>query len=289
MPLLLRPTNRKIRVFVGLTLAVLLAVQCVPSEAFRKEADVAVIEGQPISNLSVKQLAQIELWAGSDHIALLQHCLERYERTVRDYTCTFIKQELINSRTGKQQTIAVKFRQQPFSVAMAWQVNPPQGDRVLFVEGRYQNQMLVRPSANWQRMIVPSALRPPGGEEAMQNTLRPVTQFGFERSLRSLMDVYRLAASRGELKQESGGYARLADRPAIVLIRTLPERPEYRSAAARTVLYIDLEYLVPVRMEAYNWDGTQQCAYSYTDVQFNVGLSDDHFQPKANDMVPPKL
>ena len=59
-----------------------------------------------------------------------------------------------------------------FSVAMAWTQNAPLGDRVLYVEGKYDNKMMVRPKAPFLQAITGgSVLRKPDGPEAMRNTL----------------------------------------------------------------------------------------------------------------------
>jgi hypothetical protein len=134
---------------------------------------------------------QLEKLSSSDHVALLESCLSHYRPRVKDYTCTFSKQERMDGRLGARQLIDVRFREDPFSVAMTWRENPPRGDRVLYVEGRWDGKMLVRPTGVLARAIVPVAVRDPDGKEAMAETRRPVTMFGFKRSLQSLLDVYR--------------------------------------------------------------------------------------------------
>ena len=129
----------------------------------------------------------------------------------------------------------------------------------------------------------------------MKSTLRPVNLFGFKRGMQSLLDVYRLAAERGELKQAFGGYAEVAGRKTIVLVRYLPDTEEYRrTAAPLTNIYIDLDYLVPIMIEGTEHDWPRPngngllCRYVYEDVKFNVGLTEDHFRPAAWDLVEPR-
>ncbi len=67
---------------------------------------------------------QITNLAENDHIALLEMAVDRYDRTIRDYSGTFIKQERIKGELGPVQVIAFKFRQEPFSLFMEWKENP---------------------------------------------------------------------------------------------------------------------------------------------------------------------
>lgn len=289
-------TNRRVRLLVGLMLVVLFLLHCTRGGADREPLLMAIaIDGRQVGGASGGVRERIERLAKTDHIALLELCIRNYDARFRDYTCTLIKQERMNGRLGKQQRVAVKFRESPFSVGMRWLKNAGRGDRVLFIEGKYGNNMLVRPTGMVARMLVPTASRRPDGPAARKGTLRPVNLFGFKRGTRSLLDVYRLARERGELKQAFGGYAEVAGRKTIVLVRHLPDTEEYRrTAAPLTKIYIDLDYLVPIMIEGTEHDGPGPsgkgllCRYVYEDVKFNVGLTEDHFRLAAWDLVAPR-
>lgn len=288
MGLLLRPTNRHVRILVGLLLAGLFAIQCTRTEAFKESAGVVAVDGKAVGKTPTDSLSTIDRLAKSDHIALLEMCLKNYQANYYDYTCTFTKQEVIQGAARAQQEMAVKFMGKPFSVAMAWQKNPPAGDRMVYVEGRYNNQMLVRPTSALARMVVPSALRAPDDSEAMKVTLRPVNMFGFERSLGSLLDIYRIAKKSGELREEFGDYAQVNGRKTVVLVRYLPDKPCYVTAACKTVIFIDTDYLVPLRIEGYDAAGKPTSVYNFSAVKFNVGLTKADFTPEANEIKPPQ-
>ncbi|RPI58599.1 MAG: DUF1571 domain-containing protein, partial [Planctomycetaceae bacterium] len=205
------------------------------------------------------------------------------------YTCTFVKQEVIKGVTKPEQEMTAKFMGDPYSVALTWTKNPPTGDKVLYVEGKNNNQMIVRPANAFLRKLVNGAvLRQPDGAEAMNTTLRPVNMFGFERSIKSLLEIYALAQKQNELKQSCDGMAKVGDRQALVLVRLLPDKPEYASAAVKTLIYIDTEYLVPIRIEGYDADGKPNSVYTSSNIKFNLGLTEADFLPEANDMVQPK-
>ena len=272
------------RAIVALLLAGLFCVQCTRSEAFRQSDLVVAVSGKSFGANAPHVLRKVQDLARNDHVGLLEYCLENYQGRYSNYTCTFIKQERINGLSGGRQEISVKFMDHPYSVAMAWTPETaPVADRVIYVEGRHNNQMLVRPKG-FLGALVGTVLRKPDGPDVMRNTLRPVNMFGFKRTLQRLLKVYRQAQRNGDLKEAFGGYAEVAGRKAIVLVRYLPAKNNY--PAHKVITYIDLEYLLPIAVEAYDWDDQLCSRYIYKDVRFNIALEVDDFLPEANGMKP---
>lgn len=282
---MLRPTNRRVRILVGLLLAGLFSVQCTRTVAWRDSDVATAVDGKVVGENSPDTLREIDRLARTDHAALLSYCLENARGRYRDYTCNFVKQERIGGRLRDPEHIDVKFLSEPFSVSMRWTENPPLADRMIYVEDRYDGQMLVRPTG-LLGSIVGTVTRDPEGDEVKRNTLRPVTMFGFVNAMENLLEVYEQAREAGELREEFGGYAQIDGRETVKLIRYLPPSDEY--PAYRTDVYIDLEYLVPICIEGRNWDNELSSRYLYTDVQFNVGLTPDDFQPRTLGMEPPQ-
>jgi len=290
---ILHPTNRRVRIFVGILLAGLFCIQCTQP---------VTGGGSKLDKTSTATAGEkLEKLAKEDHIAFLEMCLKNYEKNYRDYTCTLIKQEIIRGTQKPEQWMQVKFTEKPFSVAMRWldktpagalddgkvkKLYVPMGDRILYIEGKYDNKMVIRISNPLLRGLLGTQKRPPDGTDAMKNTLRPVSLFGFKRGLTNLLDVYKAAKKKGHLKEEFGGYVNVAGRDAIVLVRYLPAKENY--PAKRTEICIDLETLVPIRIRGFDWDGQCTSRYIYKDVEFNVGLDETAFTPKANDIADPK-
>jgi hypothetical protein len=285
---ILGPSNRKVRILVGLVLLGLVGIQCVsPSES--TVSTVAIANNGPQSHAEV--LDHLRDLAKKDHVAALQYCLDNY-RTYpnRDFTCTFIKQERLGGKVDPEQTVSVKHRTQPFSVAMAWTKNAPKGDRVLYVEGLYDNKMLVRPTNPIARALVGGMVtRAPDGEEAMASTLRPVNLFGFERGIKSLIDVYQQAKKAGDLREAVAQDSNVLGRKTIVLVRYLPEGKDY--PAYQSNIYIDQELLLPIMVEGCGPRGLQDdfiCRYLYKDLDFKAKFTDADFLPEKNDLKTPQ-
>jgi hypothetical protein len=268
-------------VLAAILLPAFFCVQCV-SEAVSPTVEL----GPLATGAADPAVARLRDLARTGHIEFLEHCLKNCRERYKDYRCTVTKQERIDGRVWAEQEIAVKFRESPFSVAMEWVRNPDLSDRALYVEGRYGNQMIVRPIPFLRPIWGQSFRRDPNAADVRQRTLRTVDQFGFERGLTALLDVYRLAKRNGELKEEMGPDANVQGRKAFVLFRILPERQEYQ--ARRMIAYIDQEWLVPILVEARGWQGEEFLArYHYKDVKFNVGLTDEDFLPEKNELPMP--
>lgn len=300
----LKPTNRRVRLLVGLLLAGMLVLQVSQSVATHETATVTIVnvQGDSVATSDLSLLQRVEALAETDHLALLRLCKQTHQQRelLGGYTCTFIKQERIRGDLGDEQHIDVKFRPRPFSVAMHWTQNAPTGDAILYVQGQYQNdegqsQMLVRPASTFlQKLTGGSVLRLPDGKDAMKNTLRPCTQFGFTNGIDSLIEVYELARQRGESEERFGTvdpdtgqtirHAQVGGRDCVILERILPYREDVDYPAARTLVFIDIDRLLPLRVIGYDWQGRLSCNYEYHDVNFDVALSEQDFTPQANNI-----
>jgi hypothetical protein len=216
--------------------------------------------------------------AESDPVGLLQLVLKNYDAKIKDYTGTFYKTERLRGKLGKEQVIQFKFKDKPFSVFMKWEKNAGGADKLLYVKGQNDNQMVVHPTGLlwWIR----SVRRDPNGPDAMKATLNPCTAFGVANMTRRMLKVYEEAKKTGDLTTKYLGLSKVDGRKCVKMERLLPAKKEYPHA--RIIVQIDLGYLVPVALECYDWDGKLVSRYMYTDLKFNVGLKEKDFTPKAN-------
>jgi hypothetical protein len=275
---LLRPTNRRVRGLVGCLLVGLFCLQCIPTGQRDRGNTLIAMDQGANPGWATEKLVHL---AKTDHIALLTYCQDHCARQYRNYTCTLLKQERIKGALGKEQEVQVKFMDSPFSVAMNWVRNAPIGDTILYVEGKHGDKMIVRPKSGLLRILTGgSVFRKPDGADAMKNTLRPVSLFGFHRGMRELLKVYIAAREAGDLDARFGGFAEVAGRKTIVLERYLPPKDDY--PAWKTLIHIDPEYLVPICIEGFDWDERLSSRYIYRDIRFDVNLTEDDFLPEAN-------
>jgi len=285
-----------LRQLAGTLLAVLLLAACMclgrgcagaEGQVILPPSSVAIAADDPVDETDLARLAR------TDQTALLEMCLTRYdELPVTDYTCTLTRQEVLRGRTQPRQQGLVKFRDQPLSVAIHWTVNPPGGDRVVYVEGLYANddgvsRMVVRP-AGWAVQLATggSVLREPTAKDVLDKTLRPITDFGFRNALVSILRVGREGDRIGAIRREFEGAADVGGRPCLALMRAIDE-PWRDDIPHRTRIFIDRDLLLPIRLEGYDGDGELMWEYQFDDVRLNVGLGDEDFTPEANGIAPP--
>jgi hypothetical protein len=287
---LLRPTNRSKRLLVGLFLGVLFCIQCTQDMQANKPGtgiSAVVREGKVLAAGSSDLAATVDKLAKTDHVGLLKFCQDNYQKRYSDYTCTFVKQETIRGRLGKEQMTAVKFMERPFSVVMTWTANRPSpADRVLFVDGKYDGKVLCRPVGVLGAFG--TQVRDPWGDDAKVHSLKPITEFGIAKMTQSLIDVYEVARKLGDSTEEFGGYFEMNGRRCVMLIRHLKANPVQNYPAKKTYTYIDTEYLVPVCVKGWDWSDQFSCTYGFKDIKFNMGLTENDFLPQSNEMKPPR-
>ena len=235
----------------------------------------------PSYSQEAKMQAELERLAREDALGLLKLALKNYQNAVRDYVCTFIKQERIDGHLNEEEKIRVCFKEAPFSVMMSW--CEPKGlvDKVLYVDKDNNSIMLVRPTG-LAGMLVNTVRRDVHDPKVKKITLRTPAQFGFGRSLQDIIAVCEQAQQNGDLTTDYLGIKKMDGRDCLVLVRKLPMDKGYPSA--KLVVYLDKEYLLPTRVESYDAAGNRFSLYMYLDVRFNLGLTDELFSPQANGM-----
>ncbi len=214
-----------------------------------------------------------------------------YSRSVRDYTCRFTKQELLGSTMTEEQVTEVKFREGPFSVFMHFVKNPGQARRILYVKDRFTKhgvqQAVVEPEGPIARCLVNSVLRPIAGRDARRASRRTIGEFGFGRSLDLIIKYAAMTEELGILNVQFLGEGEVDGRPTYVFERRLPFDPESDIwPDGLLIVHIDQEWELPVACYAYaDQEGTQLLGrYIYSDVNLNVGLHADDFEPSTYGM-----
>jgi len=227
--------------------------------------------------------------AQSDPLRFLHDCREQYVgRGVRDYACTFITEQRVNGSLSPVQEARVRFREEPFSVDMVFTQNATEAQRALFVENAWKDEQgralaWFKPAGAVIKLFVPKIKQPVDGPRAKAASRRALNEFGFRRTLDVIIKYTERGRENGELQLEFVGEGAIDGRPTYVFERRLPftgrEEP-YPDALLR--YHIDQEWLVPTGCFSFaDSAGTDLLgSYLLTDVEFNVGLSDDDFDPQ---------
>ncbi|MGD9636753.1 MAG: DUF1571 domain-containing protein [Pirellulales bacterium] len=212
-------------------------------------------------------------------VRVLTDVLNNIDQNVRDYTCTFIKQESLEGVPGEQQHIMLKVRNQPFSVYMKF-LQPYQGREVLFVDGINNNEMTVL-EAGWKRNLGKMNLDPTG-MVAMRGQRHPVTEVGLRNLTAKLLAGKTAEMKFGECVVTSNPNTKIDNRPTtLIQVEHPTARKEFATHITR--IFLDNELRVPICYDAYMWPEAAGQAppldarYIYSNLKLNVGLAAQDF------------
>ena len=217
----------------------------------------------------------LERMAQEDPIGLLRLTEQNYQRSVKDYTCTFLKRELIDGEL-KTDTMRILFKEDPFSVVMNW--CEPKGplDKLLYSEKNGNMDILARPSG-LAGMVVSTIRKDVDDIKLKKYTVRTPAQFGISRSLTDVLRMYEKEVEGFGSAAKYAGTKEVDDRVCLLFQRELPRELGY--LYGRVDIYVDKEYVLPTKMEMFDGEGGLIGSYTFTDLQFNLGLADELFEP----------
>ncbi len=288
------PGNTRIRVLVGCALVALFCWQFGrdpdPSPAgstlVRSVIPPALAAPTPLPDLTISN----DELAATDPLGFLRSALQRYQKSVSDYTCTFTKQERIRGKLGQEQQMQVRFREMPFSVMMEWTRNPDQAKRVLYVQGQWQNDdgedlAKIEPQGAIARLLVRSVALPINGSAARAQSRRTIDQFGFGNALKLIIDYASLAIANGKGTLVYEGAGEVDGRKTWIFKRTLPYTADGGQWPDRIlIVHIDREWLLPLACYTFADDArrTVLARYEFSGVRLNTGLTSADFDAQAN-------
>jgi hypothetical protein len=158
------------------------------------------------------------------------------------------------------------------------------GQEVIYVDGKNDGNMLAHAGSGVRAMMGTVALKPQS-MIAMQGNRYAVTEIGVENLARRLVEVAEHDKQFGECEVNFFPNAKVNGRicTCIQVVHPVPRR-NFRFHLAR--VFIDDEYTIPIRYEAYDWPqetGGQPLLmeeYTYMNVKVNNGFTDADFDTK---------
>jgi len=224
--------------------------------------------------------AEMAKLAAANPLEFMRAALNWADEKVTDYTCQFQKQEKIGGEIRKTETMQMKFRANVFGVYLKWIEEPSKGQEAIYVAGQNKNQAVVHPSG-FLGFLFRKVLLDPQGKVAMKHSRRPVTMAGMANMIRLVVDQCDVAKANGDLTLTFEGVRMESGRPTYVFERVLPQKNDYPCPIL--MIFVDQQYLVCVRTDAYDWDGSLLSRYIYSDITINPGLADKDFDPENAD------
>jgi hypothetical protein len=218
-------------------------------------------------------------------LELAQKGLAGLRGTIKDYSCTVVKRERIDGKLGDHEYMFAKIRHEPFSVYLYFLApDTVKGQEVIYVDGKNDGNMLAHAGSGVRAMMGTVALKPQS-MIAMQGNRYAITEIGVENLAKRLVEVAEHDKQFGECDVNFFPNAKVNGRicTCIQVVHPVPRR-NFRFHLAR--VFIDDEYTIPVRYEAYDWPqeaGGQPVLmeeYTYMNVKVNNGFTDADFDPK---------
>ena len=221
---------------------------------------------------------RLESLAHHNPVEFLKACLLRYRKEVHGYKATLQKQERIHGALGPIETIAVGFREQPFSVLMIWKT-PPAGmaDRALYVAGQNENKALAR-----GKILHMIHHRDPYSADAMNASRYALPEFGIAKGTERTLAAWEHAADRGTLKVEYLGVRPVPEAgnvPCHVLRRTCD--PPEEDGIVKVDVSVDTAHWLQVGNVLTAAGEELIAAYFFRDLVLNPSFSAQQFDPKS--------
>ena len=173
-------------------------------------------------------------------------------------------------------------RNQPFSVYMRWLApTKNKGQEVCYTHGRNNNKMRVRLPPGKGAVLGFNSVDP-NDPRVLEHSRHNIYEAGIGNLIEQTIKHWEIEVKQGKTAVKMADYT-CNNKKAIRIETHLTERVP-GAYCYRGVLYVDAETKIPLRSEYYDWprqggpaDGELMEMYSYIDLRFNVGLTDQDF------------
>ena len=237
----------------------------------------------PTKSPGVSPAAAVDPVRAADPLgAMLADARAAYAK-VRDYTCTFTRQERLHGSLSGEQVAEMRVRTQPHSVYVRFAMpDGVAGMEAAYMADRRDGKVRYKPApkAGGSGFLTVS----PEDPRMRAENRRPVSELGIGKVIELLMTVAaRERTLNNPVEAFTSEYV-FAGRP-VTRYEVLTRRPHAHRYAYRTVVYVDKETKLPVRFESYDQPkpggpstGELFEAYSYSNITLNVGLGASAFE-----------
>jgi len=236
-------------------------------------------EDHPIS--SVKPAADADPLATA--LSIGREAQDRLDH-IRDYACLFSQRELKSGQwPERSEHMLLKIRNQPQSV-YAFFLGPqtPKGEEAIFVAGGNGGKALMHPAPTPGHKAPARALDP-NSPELTRSTGGPLNEMGIKPALARWINEHEGEMAHGECHVRYLPRVQVDLRHCTCIEITHPTaRPHFKHHITR--LYIDDEWKLPVRFEAYGWPTASQPAplveeLTFRNLELNRGFAQQDFDP----------
>lgn len=203
----------------------------------------------------------------------------------RDFQGTLLKQERIGGVLGDPQELRVKMRREPRAVYLNW--GSESGKEILWRHGQDDGKLLLHPGG-WKGRLTPVVRIAPDHKLVQALTRRPVEKIGLWNMGHELHGR-KSALHKSEISVTTSDCTG-PDGRELQSFRILDSEQQGEEDYDHiTVVFVDRLWKIAVGCEVYGWPESEESeppmleSYFYSDIEFNVGLSDRDFDPSNPD------
>ena len=210
------------------------------------------------------------------------HEAKRNYTAVKDYSCYLMVQENVKGKLQEPSVIQFKMRNEPFSVYMNWR-DPKElkGQEVVYVAGKNNNKMKVK-STKFGGPLIGFVSIDVNDPRVLQNSRHTIREAGIGNMIDQNLKYWEIARKMGKSTASVAPFKCNGRECVRVEVTSLARSSE--SYCYRTVIFLEKDSKIPIRLENYDWPhqggnpaGDLLEMFSYTNLQFNVGLRDADF------------
>jgi hypothetical protein len=207
---------------------------------------------------------------------------KRNYTAVKDYTCTLVSKENVGGKLQEQNVIQMKMKTEPFSIYMRWLApESSQNQEVAFVLGKNNNKMRVK--SNKLKGVLGFMSIDVNDKRVMEHSRHTILEAGIGNMIEQHINQWQTDRAIGKTIVTPPVEHVYAGRKCYKIELTRPTK-QAEFYCHRTVIYLEKESKMPIRLENYNWPvpggpagGELLEMFGYVNLQFNTGLKDADF------------
>jgi len=214
-------------------------------------------------------------------LQLIAEARRSYEG-ISDYTCLFVKQEMLHGQLQPQNLINMWVRTKPFSVYLNWkQPRDMVGQEACYVAGR--NNGMIRVHSTGLLGAVGFVSLDPRDPRCLENSRHALTEAGIGHLIDRFSERWEMESRLNKTSARVAEYD--YDKRRCLRVETIhPDNTGKQFSFYRSVVYFDKSNHLPIRVENYDWprpggnpNGTLLESYSYASLRLNVRIVDAIF------------
>lgn len=213
------------------------------------------------------------------HIEEVQNVLSKAQESyaqIQDYTAVIHKEEYRDGEKEKDERTIIKF-QKPFKIYLKWLSGKNKGSQLLYVEGKYDNKMIIRKGGGLLKVFGTMEMDP-DGFWLKKFTKHSIKEAGFGGIIEKSNEAFKAATENNHIAAAQCTIEDLDGRPAHKMVLVLaPEGEENGYYCRSAIQYFDTETYLPIKSTFWLWEDDTAETFTYSDIKLNVGLTEDDF------------